>query len=135
MPKIIIKILNPREKSQDITKPIEPVPVIASTKKCKLNVVKNNCPHKKNETKQKMLMIRREDFKLPKVLDLSTFFYYGDFYWIEKSTNYIFTEESINDELPQPIGKLVEIVKGRTVLDMKLEWFYEYDDDIIINEM
>jgi len=131
---IITKTQNPKKIFINVSK------INSEAKqKIKFKIVKkdeephNYTPIYKNQTAK---LISHEPVKLPSKLELETFFYQNNIYLIDKTTQYIFFPNDIQNKRYQPIGKIYDISSNRSsqqLPEKKIEWYLKFELDIPLN--
>jgi hypothetical protein len=87
---------------------------------------------------QKPKFISHDRVTLPPRLELEPLFYQNDYYWVDRTTKYIFLPEDITNKSYVAVGKLCEppldvrkITKNVCpLLNRKIEWYLKYELDV-----
>jgi len=125
-------ILKPKDNVQMKQKSNRINLIITQRIKCKHPVETRNQSNKVNPKS------KEEKIKLPEQLCLETFYYYGNQYWIDTTSNYIFLPSDIDNHHYQPVGQLIDKSSeaNKTSPDLYLlpnkyvEWYFYYDSDL-----
>lgn len=105
-----------------------------SKKKVKIN--ETTVPHQTYKTSliaPKPKPVSHEEIDLPYDLELKSFVYQNDTYWLETTTNYIFLPDDIQNKHFEPIGKLIKRKSHKEQNKISITWFVQYDFDVTVD--
>lgn len=79
---------------------------------------------------QKSILVDRPAINLPEEMDVESFWYQNDLYWINRETGYLFLLDA-NDTQCEPVGQLIERAPkeqrvGYPVSNTKIKWFMSH---------
>jgi len=131
--KISIKIIKTKnEEVSDDTKPTShPAVKLIVTKKI------DSQTYSILGTIQKPIHVAHDPVDLPDKLELESFMYQNEAYWIEKNSGYIFLPDDIQNNKIEPVGRLIckpsmQKITGYycPLPNRKIDWYIKYEYDI-----
>lgn len=131
--KIVIKIKGPDVHTEHHENKCSKVKLLVTRK------ISDGYIHTTSGEIKKPIPVPHDPIELPERLELESFLYQNNDYWIEINSGYIFLPNDIQSNNIEPIGKLIEKAPSKKITEhfyplpnRRIEWYLKYELDTVV---